>query len=130
MKTREEMKEMFLKFLKDENFHDEWMEAYNLDNEMFENDKDLDHFFKYETIEQWVKSVCESIKFLGSEFGVILDFGDCQTRIDNWCNRNLSRVQELDEKWWSVVKGQRELTDGSQHYLPPRMETAANRWHR
>ena len=37
-------KDVFFKFLKENNFYDAWIEGFNLDNEIYDDDVPLDEF--------------------------------------------------------------------------------------
>lgn len=67
MKT-EITKEVFFQFLKDNNFYNEWVEGYNLDNEIYQDEVPLDYFFNISSSKAaWLTHGIGELAFIPSE---------------------------------------------------------------
>lgn len=99
-------KEIFLDFLKENNFYDAWMEGYKLDNEIADDNVPLDHFFEN----------CQQITWLYHGPGILAwipqwpeGFNpDLIRRHSEWRKKYQGQYMDLDEKWMDFVNSQRE----------------------
>lgn len=96
-------KEIFFKFLKDNNFYDEWIEAYNLDNEIYGDEVPLEKFFeKAEDKAMWFYYGIGELAYHPRETTDESLF-DLRNRWIDWRKKNNSKCMELDEKWMDFV---------------------------
>ena len=94
-------KDVFFKFLKDNNFYDAWIEGFNLDNEIYDDDVPLDEFL----------NDCETRIWLYSGPGILSripqwteDFNpELIRRHTEWREKYMSQYMDLDEKWMAFV---------------------------
>lgn len=96
-------KETFFQFLKDNNFYNEWIEAYNLDNEIYEDEVPLEKFFeKVKDKDMWFYDGIGEIAYHPRETTCEPLF-DLRNRWIDWRDKNLLKCMELDKKWMDFV---------------------------
>lgn len=97
-------KETFIQFLKDNNFYDAWIEGYNLDNEIYDDNIPLEEFFRTIDSLTWLYSGPAAMAMLmfrpedkeDDKEGVV-------NRYFKWRDKHLSDYMRLDEKWMDFV---------------------------
>lgn len=101
--------EVFIQFLKDNNFYDAWMEGYNLDNEIYDDHITLEDFFKGNSPYIWLYSGPSAMAMLmfrpedkeKDENGIV-------NRYFKWRDRYLTNYIRLDKKWMDFVSENRD----------------------
>lgn len=99
-------KDVFFQFLKDNDFYEEWLEGYQIDCDLFEDNVPLDEFFER----------CEKITWLYHGPGICSElinqdypFKERVERHTKWREKNLSKYMDLDEKWMDFVNENKNI---------------------
>lgn len=98
-------KDIFIQFLKDNDFYDAWMEGYILDNEIYDDTVILEEFFRTIDPLTWLYSGPAAMAMLlfrpedkeNDENGMV-------NRYFRWRDKHLSDYMRLDEKWMNFVR--------------------------
>lgn len=93
-------KETFFSFLKENDFYEGWMEGYDLDNRIYDDEVPLDDFFDNQLAHLWL--------YLGIgclAFGNVEVDSSLKERWDEWREKYLSVCIDLDDKWMRFVEG-------------------------
>lgn len=106
MEDKTYMKEFFLQFLNEENFFSQWLEGYELDCEIMDNEVELDEFFDLCETQTWVYNGCSTLALL--DYRPNDSRVDVQRKYDAWREKNLDRWMELDDRWISIVGSMRK----------------------
>ena len=97
-------KDIFFRFLKENNFYDAWIEGYNIDNEVYNHVVSLDEFFAegYISPHLWLYSGPGALAMLSYLRTDASD--DLKKRYHEWREKFLTQNSELDEKWIDDVR--------------------------
>lgn len=93
-----DLKEIFIKFLKDNDFYEGWMEGYKLDNKIHNDDLPLDHFFENINSDLWLYSGPEALAtlyFRPNDKELLKQYND-------WRKKYSSLYSKLDEEWMKL----------------------------
>lgn len=93
-------KEMFIDFLKENNFYEAWFEGYNIDNEIWNDNVPFDKFINKGSAINWFYS---GVTELALVFNRPKEESDLQRRYDEWRKNNLNTFLSLDKKWMQFV---------------------------
>lgn len=91
-------KEIFIQFLKDNDFYDAWMNAYDLDNELYQEIVSLDKFFENSSPTSWMYYGISAMSFSPNYKDENLN-----NIITDWRKKNLTKWISLDDKWNDFV---------------------------
>ena len=95
--------EIFVQFLKDNNFYDAWIEGYNLDNEIYDDIVPLEEFFRTIHPLVWLYSGPAAMAMLSSNDIKNNKSSSIAKRYSEWRDKYLSDYIRLDEKWMDFV---------------------------
>lgn len=94
-------KETFIQFLRDNNFYDAWMEGYDLDNELYDDEVPLDEFLSHCNTNVWLYYGISALAWELKEDGNIPE--DLLKRFKEWRSKHLADYIDLDQKWMDFV---------------------------
>lgn len=94
-------KEQFINWLKEKNFYDQWMEAYQLDNELYNDNVALDDFLKKCNPISWFYNGITSVVLLCDRPD---PSSELSARIKLWREANMSGFGDRDEEWMNYVR--------------------------
>lgn len=89
-------KQILINWLKEHDFYNQWIEAYNLDNEIYNDVVPLEDFLGRIRIGSWFHTGIESIVFSAIRPEVDKELLD---KINDWRKENLFKFNHLDEEW-------------------------------
>lgn len=93
-------KETFYSFLRDNGFYDPWMEAYKIDNAIFEDDVPLDEFFQNKEINEagWFYNGIYALAWVPEPVPGLYKSLIWRKHRD-WRKKYHTRMTELDDMW-------------------------------